>query len=35
MAQKEISNFGIDLNEFGIFPKPEYEPAYEKKNADN
>ena len=33
--RKKISKFGIDPNELGIFTKPEYRLAYEKKRTDN
>jgi hypothetical protein len=33
--RKKISKFGIDPNELGIFTKPEYRLAYQKKNTDN
>jgi len=33
--RKKISKFGIDPNELGIFTKPEYKLAYDKKVADN
>ena len=32
--RKKISKFGIDPNELGLFTKPEYKLAYEKKMAD-
>ena len=33
--RKNISKFGIDPNDLGIFTKPEYKLAYQKKMADN
>lgn len=33
--RKKISKFGIDPNELGIFSRPEYKLAYEKKKLDN
>ena len=33
--RKKISKFGIDPNELGIFSKPRYKLAYEKRMSDN
>jgi transposase len=35
ILRKKISKFGIDPNELGIFTKPEYRLAYEKRSTDN
>ncbi len=33
--RKKISKFGIDPNDLGIFSRPKYKLAYEKKRIDN
>lgn len=33
--RKKISKFGIDPNELGVFSRPSYKLAYEKRKADN
>lgn len=35
MVRKKIAKFGIDPNELGIFTRPEYKLAYNKKPTDN
>ena len=33
--RKKISKFGIDPNDLGLYTRPEYKLAYEKKISDN
>jgi len=35
ILRKKIAKFGIDPNELGLFTKPEYRLAYEKRKTDN